>query len=72
MIPAPDSPDPKLITLAEAAEILAVHPLTVRRAIDAGRLRAYRLGNTARPHIRLDRADVLALLEPIEPTAVAK
>ena len=54
-----------LLTIETAAEMLAVHPRTIRRYIAAGDLPAYRIG--AR-HIRVRTSDVDALLTPI-PTA---
>ncbi|WP_240474267.1 helix-turn-helix domain-containing protein [Intrasporangium chromatireducens] len=45
-----------------AADYLGVHPLTIRRRIAAGRLKAYRLGPRT---IRVDLADVEALLQPV-------
>lgn len=53
---APQEP----ITVAEAAQILSVHVVTLRNWIYAGKIPYYRLG--AR-NVRLDRADVLALLK---------
>ena len=56
----------RFITLDDAAEYLAVSPLTVRRRIASGELKAYRLGRSRT--IRLDLADVENMLRPI-PTA---
>ena len=59
----PDQPPaPDLIPTGEAARLLAVHPATVRRMIEAGQLRAIRVGTG---HRRVSRADVLAALEPL-------
>lgn len=58
----PDQPAPDLIPTGEAARLLAVHPATVRRMIDAGQLRAIRVGSG---HHRVSRAAVLAILEPL-------
>ena len=38
----------ELLTVAEVAERLRVHPITVRRHIKAGRLRAVRFGRSVR------------------------
>jgi excisionase family DNA binding protein len=38
----------RLLTVAEVAERLRVHPITVRRHIKAGRLRAVRIGRSVR------------------------
>lgn len=51
-----------LITIGQAAEILGCHPQTIRRAIAAGSLPAYRFGPRA---IRLRRSDVEAALRPV-------
>lgn len=59
------TPRKQLVTLEAAAEYLGVHPLTVRRRIAAGALKAYRLGPRT---IRVDLADVDALLRPIPAT----
>jgi len=61
------STDHQLITIAEAAEMVRVHPRTIRRRIAEGSLTAYRVG----PHlIRLDVDELDAMLRPI-PTAGA-
>jgi len=51
-----------LLTIEGAADMLAVHPRTIRRYISSGDLPAYRLG--AR-QIRVKHDDVTALLAPI-------
>lgn len=56
----------RYISLDAAAEYLAVSPLTVRRRIAAGELKAYRLGRSRT--IRLDLADVESMLRPIPTT----
>ncbi len=50
-------------TLPEAAARLRCHPRTLRRRIAAGDLSGYRLGGS--PLVRVDSADVDALLRPI-------
>ena len=50
-------------TLPEAAARLRCHPRTLRRRIAAGELVGYRLGGS--PLVRLDAAEVDALLRPI-------
>ena len=57
--------DTRMLTIAEAAEHLHVHPRTVRRRIADGTLTGYRVGSHL---IRLDPAEVDGLLRPI-PTA---
>lgn len=56
-------PAPTLIGVAAAAAILAISEKTLRRRITEGRLKAYRVaGGSA---IRVDKADVLQLIEPM-------
>jgi len=56
------TPAHQLLTIAEAAELIRVHPRTIRRRIASGDLTAYRVG----PHlIRLDSAELNAMLRPI-------
>ena len=54
-----------LLTIETAAEMLAVHPRTIRRYVASGDLPAYRIGPR---QIRVRASDVDALLVPI-PTA---
>lgn len=56
------APSKNLVTLDAAAEYLGVAPLTLRRRIATGSLRAYRLGPRI---IRVDLSDVDALLRPV-------
>lgn len=49
------------ITLTQAAELLQVHPNTVRRMVSRGQLRAYYIGR----HIRIDPVDLAALRQPV-------
>jgi excisionase family DNA binding protein len=53
----------KVITVAEAAERLGVHHMTIRRWIREGRLRAFRVGDVRR---YVDAEEVEALREPQE------
>ena len=46
-----------LITTAQAAELLGVHPETVRRIIADGRLRVYKINKRS---LRIDPADLEA------------
>jgi excisionase family DNA binding protein len=55
----------ELVTLDAAADYLGVSPLTIRRRIASGALRAYRLGPRV---VRVDLADVDSMLEPIPTT----
>jgi excisionase family DNA binding protein len=52
----------RLVTVSEAAERLAVTERTVRRHIETGRLRAYRIGHL----VRLRTRDIDAFEVPIE------
>lgn len=57
----------RLITLAQAADQLALDERTIRRYVAAGLLTGYRIGPRA---LRLDAAEVEGLARPI-PTAKA-
>lgn len=57
--------EPEYLAPKQAAELVGVHPLTIRRAIASGDLPAMRMGPRI---IRVKRSDVLAMLRPI-PTA---
>ncbi len=52
----------ELITIAEAARLLKVSAITIRRWLKQGRLQAYRLGPR---HIRIYRADLNGVLTPV-------
>ncbi len=52
------------LTVGQAAEELAVHPSTIRRWIDAGRLPAFRLGEK---RIGVRRFDLARLVAPRPP-----
>lgn len=52
----------RLLTVAEVAERLKVHQITVRRYIASGRLRAVRLGGTA---VRVREEELERLLAPV-------
>jgi len=54
---------PPMITIAQAAEHLAVDPKTVRRWISLGRLPGYRVGGSRT--VRIKAEDVDTLLVPI-------
>lgn len=55
---------------AEAADYLGISPRTLRNYIAEGKLPAYRLGG--KRTMRLDRADLDALLRPIPTTGGAR
>lgn len=65
---APDSPLPPLLTLREVAAALRVHPRTIRRWADDGRLTAIRL-TTETMRFRAD--EIAALIEGAETTGAA-
>jgi excisionase family DNA binding protein len=48
----------ELLTVAQAADVLKVSPLTVRRMVERGELRAIRLGGQANRQLRIDRAEL--------------
>ena len=54
---------------AEAADYLGISPRTLRNYISEGKLPAYRLGG--KRTMRIDRADLDALLRPIPTTGGA-
>ena len=47
----------KVVTIVEAAEMLAVSPLTIRRAIKSGKMKAMRLNSKGRYRIPLEELD---------------
>ena len=55
--------DAKRITIQRAAELLEVHPNTIRNLIASGRLKAERIGARI---VRVQERDVQALLTPYE------
>lgn len=62
----PKAPDPELLTVDEAAELLRVTAQTVRRWVAEGRLPALRLG---RAH-RIPRAHLTARIPGLAPLAL--
>jgi excisionase family DNA binding protein len=46
------------ITVRETAELLSVHPMSVRKWIDAGKIKAIRLGRSIRVDLRVLEADL--------------
>ena len=58
------------IGIQNAPEFLGVGQQAVRRRIAAGELRAYRIGN--RHTVRIDMADLEALLVPIPTTKASR
>jgi excisionase family DNA binding protein len=63
---APETPG-DLLTVAEVAKLVRCSEPTVRRRIRAGELAAVRIGDGRA--IRVSRAAVADLLEPVEPGA---
>ena len=56
-------------SIEEAAEILGVTTKSVRRWIDNGTIRAYRIGLRL---VRIAAADLIAALEPMQPNMPRK
>lgn len=52
----------KYITLAQAAELVGLHPRTLRKKVASGELRAYRMSRT----LRFLPEDVEALFTPTD------
>lgn len=59
---ATSTPAKRAFSPNEAADILGVTPLTIRRWIASGRLKAYRIGPRL---VRIDAESVEALKQPI-------
>ena len=47
-----EQPKKEYLTVAEAAAVLGLHPNTVRNAIRAGKLTAYKFGDTGKWRIK--------------------
>lgn len=62
-----EQPPPRLVTVAEAARIAHKHPATVRRWIQSGAIRGWRVNLS---EIRVDLDEIEALIRPV-PIAVA-
>lgn len=52
------------ITISDAAELLGVNAVTIRRMVARGELPAYRIGSTAL--LRVEKSDVDALLKRVQ------
>ena len=52
-----------MLTTAQAAERLGVHPETLRRMIRDGRLKAIHLGNGPKAKIRVDEKELQAFCD---------
>jgi len=59
---------PRLLTIADAAARIGVHPCTVRRRISDGTLPAFRVGGQRL--IKIRESDLDRLLPPVEPKGV--
>lgn len=59
----------RLRSVAFVAEYLACDHTTVRRWIEHGELRAYRLGSGPKATLRIDLNDVDAFVRPVEVSA---
>ncbi|MDV8003842.1 helix-turn-helix domain-containing protein [Rhodococcus sp. IEGM 1318] len=53
----------KLISAAEAAKMLTVHPITIGRWVQSGKLTGYRISERV---LRVDLAEIEALLVPTQ------
>ncbi len=62
-----ETPGPDEVTLAEAAELLGVHPNTVRNRIRSGTYQARKVPSAIGPEIYLIKRDGLALPVPPAP-----
>ena len=54
-------PDTAVLTVQEVAELLRLHPTTIRKYIKAGELPVIKLGH----RIRIPRAPIEALIRPV-------
>lgn len=52
----------KVYTVEETAELLHVAPITIRRAIKAGKIKAFRVGPGVRSPLRISYAEIERLL----------
>jgi excisionase family DNA binding protein len=60
--------DSTWLTVKQAADLVQVHDRTIRYWIRTGKLKAYRVGG----RVRISRADLDAMIEPIEPGKVGE
>lgn len=58
---------PRLVTVAEAARIAHKHPATIRRWVQSGEVRGWRVN---RSEIRVDLDEIETIIRPV-PIAVA-
>jgi excisionase family DNA binding protein len=66
---APDAPTPKLATIDETAVILHISVRSVRRRLEAGDLRAVRIGRSVRiPIAEIDRLVRSPAISPSNPS----
>jgi excisionase family DNA binding protein len=61
----PLPPAERLLSVYEVAELVGAHHATIRRWIEAGRLRAVRLPGG---QLRVDQRDLTAVMSPVLPT----
>jgi len=52
-----------MLTTAQAAERLNVHPETIRRLVKAGKLKAVALSDSSRPRLRIDERGLQAFMD---------
>jgi len=58
MVNAMTNEEPDFLTIKEFALMIRVHPNTVRRSIQKGRISAFRIGEGAHSGFRIPRAEV--------------
>jgi len=51
-MPAPERPGARFITVDEAAEMLSLHPMSVRKMISRGQIPSARFGRSVRVDLR--------------------
>lgn len=59
----------RLVPIEDAADVIGIHRRTLRRWVDEGIVKGYRLGPKL---LRVDMDDIDRLLRPIEPTSPTK
>jgi excisionase family DNA binding protein len=57
MCPTPIKLERKVVTISEAASMLAVTPLTIRRAIKSGKIKAMQMQTNGRYRIPIEELD---------------
>lgn len=55
--------DKYFLTTKEAGKMLGVHPLTIKRWVRKGKLKALRLPSDIKPHFRFKYSDIIEMME---------